>query len=145
MRHFIAVSALLAAAFVAPARAQSTDCTSQIFGNNLYTTCQSQSPQPTSNLGQTAYDPNAFIRGAEQAQQFNQIRGRRLAGYDLARDRPDQAVKDLYEAGLIEDAQALEDRLAAKRSASDNSTRSAPSGNHPFVLNGVVYAPYKSN
>lgn len=109
----------------------------------------SPSQRSSGNFQSVQYDPNAYLEGAQAAQQLDQIRNRNMAYYALSNDQPEKAVKYLYAAGDIDQAEALEDRLAVSQGQQSQAavkvTRvSAPTSNdsHPITIDGVVYTPY---
>jgi hypothetical protein len=138
----IACAACLLLISSSHAQSQTTNCTSQVAGNTTYTTCQKNQSLQSGNFASVQYDPNAFTKGAQQAQEFAQIRGRNMAGSALAHNNPEQAIKYLYEAGLIEEAQALEDRIALKQQQT-TSRQAATKNSKPIIVDGVLYTPYQ--
>lgn len=89
---------------------------------------------------------DALLAGSGQEPQYYRNR----AYQALSNNDPEQAIQCLYAAGEIGQAQALEDRLAAKQQqyaypsplqGLQASTQTSLS-NKPLTIDGVVYTPY---
>ena len=136
-----------------PAAAQTTNCTTNYVGSVAYTSCSNLAQSQGQSLNYASqFDPNAFVKGAAAGQQFQKIQNENLAYYALAHGQPERAIKYLYTAGDIQQAQALEDRLNATRQASavgDANNQNLSDNNRPtesdrpVTVDGIVYTPAK--
>lgn len=123
------------AALSSSATAEDTNCVTNYVGATAYTRCNA--PHHGGNFPATAYDPNAFTNGADDAQAYDKIRNRNLAYAALSNNQPEAAVKYLYAAGDIDQAMAVEKQIDKKRAA---QTVTQPPKSE--TVNGVVYTPY---
>lgn len=92
---------------------------------------------------------DSLLAGSGQAPQYYRNR----AYQALSNNQPEKAIHCLYAAGDIEQAQALEDRLAGKQKQYSQPVYPSPyqglkepiqryQSDQPITMDGVVYTPY---